>query len=105
MEISTAMVVAVVLLVGLWGTGPHLVDPSQKSLCGYTWFNWWKPRGAPDTVLEDLAEPPSRLDLASSSSAGRPIAEIAPHQSGVDAPPRPRRKPSACVNSGESSTG
>ena len=56
MEITTAMVVAVVLLVGLWV--PYYIWYIRRGKAqGHTWFNWWKPRGHPDTVPEDLGGP------------------------------------------------
>ena len=56
MEISTAMVVAVVLLVGLWV--PYYIWYIRRGRAqGHTWFNWGKPRGHSDTVPEDLGGP------------------------------------------------
>jgi len=47
MEISTAIVLAVVLLVGLWV--PYYIWYIRRGRAhGHTWFTWWKPRGHPD---------------------------------------------------------
>ena len=75
MEITTAMVVAVVLLVGLWV--PYCVWYIRRGEAqGHTWFNWWKPRGHPTPSRKTLAGP-SRLALAP-TTAGVLVTEIAP---------------------------
>ena len=47
MEISTAIVLAVVLLIGLW-ISSYIVYIRRGKAHGHTWFTWWKPRGHPD---------------------------------------------------------
>ncbi len=47
MDISTAVVIAVVLLIGLWV--PYYLWYIRRGRAhGHTWFTWWKPRGHPD---------------------------------------------------------
>jgi hypothetical protein len=47
MDISTAIVVAIVLLVGLWV--PYYIWYIRRGKArGHTWFTWWKPRGHSD---------------------------------------------------------
>jgi hypothetical protein len=47
MDISTAVVVAVVLCVALWV--PYFIMEIRRGKAhGHTWFTWWKPRGHSD---------------------------------------------------------
>ena len=47
MEMSTAVVLAVVLLILLWV--PYYVWYIRRGRAhGHTWFTWWKPRGHSD---------------------------------------------------------
>jgi hypothetical protein len=47
MDISTAVVLALVLLVALWV--PYFVFYIRRGRAhGHTWFTWWKPRGHSD---------------------------------------------------------
>jgi hypothetical protein len=47
MEISTALVLAIVLLVALWV--PYFIFYIRRGKKhGHTWFTWWKPRGHSD---------------------------------------------------------
>ena len=47
MENSTAIVLAVVLLIALWV--PYYIWYIRRGRAhGHTWFTWWKPRGHSD---------------------------------------------------------
>ena len=47
MDISTALTLAVVLLVALWV--PYFIVYIRRGRAhGHTWFTWWKPRGHSD---------------------------------------------------------
>ena len=47
MEISTALTIALALLIGLWI--PYYTLYIRRGRAhGHTWFTWWKPRGHPD---------------------------------------------------------
>ena len=47
MDISTAVVIAVVLLIGLWV--PYYIWYIRRGRAhGHTWFTWRKPRGHSD---------------------------------------------------------
>jgi hypothetical protein len=47
MEISTAVVLAIMLVAALWV--PYAVFYIRKGKArGHTWFTWWKPRGHSD---------------------------------------------------------
>jgi hypothetical protein len=46
MELSTALLLALVLIVALWG--PFFVMNRWGKSRGHTWFTWWKPRGHSD---------------------------------------------------------
>ncbi|HET9261566.1 MAG TPA: hypothetical protein VFO14_00855 [Vicinamibacterales bacterium] len=44
MEISTAYVLAIVLVIALWL--PYAISYICRGKArGHTWFTWWKPRG------------------------------------------------------------
>lgn len=47
MEIWTALLLAVVLCVALWGVF-FAINIRQGKARGHTWFTWWKPRGHSD---------------------------------------------------------
>jgi hypothetical protein len=47
MEISTAVLLALVLFVALWL--PYFITYIRRGRArGHTWFTWWKPRGHSD---------------------------------------------------------
>ena len=47
MDMSTAVVVALVLMIGLWV--PYYIWSIRRGRAhGHTWFTWWKPRGHSD---------------------------------------------------------
>jgi hypothetical protein len=47
MDTSTALTLALVLLVALWV--PYFIWYIRRGRAhGHTWFTWWKPRGHPD---------------------------------------------------------
>jgi len=47
METPTAVVLALVLLIGLWV--PYYIWYIRRGRAqGHTWFTWWKPRGHSD---------------------------------------------------------
>ena len=47
MEISTAITLAIVLIVALWI--PYFIWEIRRGKArGHTWFTWWKARGHPD---------------------------------------------------------
>jgi hypothetical protein len=47
MDISTAVALALVLCIGLWG--PFFIMSIRRGKAhGHTWFTWWKPRGHSD---------------------------------------------------------
>jgi hypothetical protein len=47
MDISTAVAIALALLIGLWV--PYYIWYIRRGRAhGHTWFTWWKPRGHPD---------------------------------------------------------
>jgi hypothetical protein len=47
MDISTAVAIAVVLLIGLWV--PYYIWYIRRGRAhGHTWFTWFKPRGHSD---------------------------------------------------------
>jgi hypothetical protein len=47
MEMYTAVVLAIVLIVALWV--PYFILYIRKGRArGHTWFTWWKPRGHSD---------------------------------------------------------
>ena len=47
MDFSTAVVIAVVLVVALWV--PYFIFYIRRGKArGHTWFTWWKPRGHAD---------------------------------------------------------
>jgi hypothetical protein len=48
MEISTAVVLALVLCIALW-VPFFIVNIRRGKARGHSWFTWWKPRGHPDT--------------------------------------------------------
>ena len=47
MDISTAVVIAAALLIGLW-VPYYLWYIRGGRAHGHTWFTWWKPRGHSD---------------------------------------------------------
>ena len=47
MDMSTAVVLALVLCVALW-VPFFIVNIRRGKARGHTWFTWWKPRGHPD---------------------------------------------------------
>ena len=47
MEISTAVVLAIVLCIALW-VPYFIVNNRLGKARGHTWFTWWKPRGHSD---------------------------------------------------------
>jgi hypothetical protein len=54
MELSTAVALALVLILALWV--PYFIWYIRRGKAhGHTWFTWWKPRGhsdiGPDTGL------------------------------------------------------
>jgi hypothetical protein len=55
MEISTAIVLAVVLMFALW-VPYFLVYIRRGRAHGHTWFTWWKPRGHSD-IGSDVGGP------------------------------------------------
>jgi hypothetical protein len=55
MEISTAVVLAIMLVAALWF--PYAIFYIKKGKAhGHTWFTWWKPRGHSD-IGEDIGGP------------------------------------------------
>ena len=47
MDISTAVVIAIVLVIALWV--PYAFFYIRRGRAhGHTWFTWWKPRGHSD---------------------------------------------------------
>jgi hypothetical protein len=55
MEISTAVVLAIVLVIALWV--PYAIFYIRRGKArGHTWFTWWKPRGHSD-IGPDLGGP------------------------------------------------
>ena len=46
MDLVTGIVVALLLLVGLWVPSYIWYIRGGKAR-GHTWFTWWKPRGIP----------------------------------------------------------
>ena len=67
MEISTAITLAVVLLIGLWV--PYYIWYIRRGRAhGHTWFTWWKPRVTP-TLARTLVDS-DRLDPAQTMRAG-----------------------------------
>ena len=47
MDISTAVTIALVLMIGLWV--PYYIWYIRRGRAhGHTWFTWWKPRGHSD---------------------------------------------------------
>ena len=47
MDISTAVGLALALMIALWI--PYFITYIRKGKAhGHTWFTWWKPRGHPD---------------------------------------------------------
>jgi hypothetical protein len=46
MDISTALTLALVLMIALWI--PFFIMNRRGKARGHTWFTWWKPRGHPD---------------------------------------------------------
>ena len=61
MEISTAILLAIVLLIGLWVPDDIWYIRRGKAR-GHTWFTWWKPRVTP-TLARTLVGS-DRPDLA-----------------------------------------
>ena len=59
MDISTAVVLAIVLAIALWVPYFFLEIRKGKSR-GHTWFNRRKPRGHSDTAAEDIGFPQTR---------------------------------------------
>ncbi|HMF61747.1 MAG TPA: hypothetical protein VK595_15310 [Vicinamibacterales bacterium] len=47
MEISTAVVLAIVLCIVLW-VPYFIVNTRGGKARGHTWFTWWKPQGHSD---------------------------------------------------------
>ena len=47
MEISTAIVLAIVLMIALW-VPFYFWSIRRGRAHGHTWFTWWKPRGHSD---------------------------------------------------------
>ena len=75
METSTAILLAVVLLVGLWV--PYYIWYIRRGRAlGHTWFTWWKPRATP-TLVRTSAGPdrpgpaPTMREGLVSDSGGR----------------------------------
>jgi hypothetical protein len=55
MEISTAVVLAIVLVMALWL--PYAIYYIREGKAhGHTWFTWWKPRGHSD-IGKDIGGP------------------------------------------------
>jgi len=55
MEISTAVVIALVLVFALWL--PYFIYYVRRGKAkGHTWFTWWKPRGHSD-IGDDFGGP------------------------------------------------
>ena len=57
MDFSTAITLAVVLMIALWV--PYYIWYVRRGRAhGHTWFTWWKPRGhsdiGPDLDLKDM---------------------------------------------------
>ena len=47
MDMSTAVTIALVLMIGLWV--PYYIWSIRRGRAhGHTWFTWWKPRGHSD---------------------------------------------------------
>ena len=46
MDLSTALVIALALIVALWV--PFFIFNRRGKARGHTWFTWWKPRGHSD---------------------------------------------------------
>lgn len=59
MDLTTGVVLAIVLAIALWVPYFFLEIRKGKSR-GHTWFNWSKPRGHSDTKPEDLGFPQTR---------------------------------------------
>jgi hypothetical protein len=58
MDLSTAVIVAIVLCIALWI--PYFFLEIRKGKArGHTWFTFWKPRGHPDTGA-DVGLPQTR---------------------------------------------
>jgi hypothetical protein len=58
MDVSTALTVALVLLVALWV--PYFIVYIRRGKAhGHTWFTWWKPRGHSD-IGPDTGPRPTR---------------------------------------------
>ena len=59
MDISTALTLAVILLVALWV--PYFIVYIRRGRAhGHTWFTWWKPRGHPDIGPDIGGSPQTR---------------------------------------------
>ena len=57
MDISTAVAIALVLLIGLWV--PYYIWYIRRGRAqGHTWFTWWKPRGHSD-IGPDIGRVPT----------------------------------------------
>jgi hypothetical protein len=46
MELTTALILSLVLMVALWV--PFFYWNRRGKARGHTWFTWWKPRGHSD---------------------------------------------------------
>ena len=58
MELSTGLMLGLLLLVGLWV--PFFLLYIRKGRAhGHTWFTWWKPRGHSD-IGPDVGFTPTR---------------------------------------------
>ena len=84
MEISTAVVLAIVLLIGLWVPSYVWYIRSGRAH-GHTWFTWWKPRVIP--ILARMWGESVRLDPAQTMGVGR-ITEIVPLRHRASSPRR-----------------
>jgi hypothetical protein len=47
MDMSTGLVLALVLIIALW-VPFFIINIRRGKARGHTWFTWWKPRGHPD---------------------------------------------------------